>query len=492
MSRSLKTTRNLSQFAEKKLVGKSHTSAQKTDNAEGIPSNVQISTNTIFGQAVPDGPSNAPTETLYAVTSSTVQFVQFDVTEIGLTTYDADSDTQSGGDDSPQGEGPHAWSLSLPSNYESSSTTGGTKHHSKVGTAPFQNSTRVFDTLGALQLVPTNVYINTSNVANNPYIAKIYVWDGSNNSSKEATPLSTADHVDWFVDYYSGVVFFQEYNGKVPYKVEAFIYVGDMADQTTGGTTTLAGLTDTNIAGVSNNQILAYNASNSKWEAQNPASGGIERYQYVQTSGNVSANTAITIPGMNFNGATPTLADTKVFLNGQLLVGGSQSDLNSSTVDYHFSSDTQIKLVSATDPGDILAVFHTTTTFSTGKDILLHTDDAAFNNGRVITAGDGISISVATPRQLIINNTGLIQRSKTHVTSSTSYSTNDVFTVTGVDFSSKSYSDDRIDIFLGGTLLIKGVGYQLRDQVSTLSTSQFKLIGSTSISNGDIVTAILF
>ena len=110
----------------------------------------------------------------------------------------------------------------------------------------------------------------------------------------------------------------------------------------------------------------------------------------------------------------------------------------------------------------------------------------------MITAGDGISISTATPRQLVINNTGLIQRSKTHVTSSTSYSTNDVFTMTGVDFSSKSYSDDRIDIFLKGTLLIKGVGYQLKDQESTLSTNQFKLIGSTAINNGDIVTAILF
>ena len=492
MSRSLKTTRNLSQFAEKKLVGKAHTSAQKTDNAEGIPSNVQISTNTIFGQPVPDGPTNAPTETLYAVTLSTVQFVQFDVTEIGLTTYDADSNVESGGDDSPQGEGPHAWSLSLPSNYESSSTTGGTKHHPKVGTAPFKDSTRVFDTLGALQLVPTNVFINTSNVANNPYIAKIYVWDGSNPSSKETTPLSTADHVDWFVDYYSGVVFFQEFNGKVPYKVEAFIYVGDMADQTTGGTTTLHGLTDTNIPSPSNNQVLAYNSSNNKWEAQNLSTGGIERYQYIQSSGSVSANTAITIPGMDFDGVTPTLADTKVFLNGQLLLGGSQSDLNSGTVDYHFSSDTQIKLVIATDTNDMLTIFHTTTVFSTGKDLLLHTDDASFDNGRVITAGDGISISTATPRQLIINNTGLLQRSKTHVTSTTSYGTNSVFTVTGVDFSSKSYSDDRIDIFLQGTLLVKGVGYQLKDQVATLNTNQFKLIGSTSIANGDIITAILF
>ena len=195
---------------------------------------------------------------------------------------------------------------------------------------------------------------------------------------------------------------------------------------------------------------------------------------------------------MDFTGVTPTNADTTVYLNGMLLLGGTVSEVGTSDVDYAFNNNTQIRFSGDIDADDQVVVFHTTTSFSTGKDILLHADDTSFNNARVITAGDGISISTATPRQLIINNTGLIQRSKTHVTSSTTYSTNDVFTTTGVDFSSKSYSDDRIDIFLRGTLLIKNVDYQLKDQVSTLSTSQFKLIGSTTIGNGDIVTAILF
>lgn len=487
MSQALKTTRNLSQFAEKKLVGKAHSSANKTDNSESIPSNIQISTKTIFGEAVPSTPGSPPSTTLWAVTSSTVQFVQFDVEEVSLTRYDADASTAAGGDDSPQGVGPHAWSLKLTSDYESNSGS----NHSKVGNVPFENGTKVYNTIGALQIVPTNVYINASDPANNPYIPKIYTWDGSDASTKSATPLTISDHLDWFVDAYAGLVFFQEYDGRVPYKVEAFIYVGDMADQTAGAST-LAGLTDTAVGAPSNNQVLTYNSSNSKWEAQSSSSGGIERYQYVQSSGTVSAKSAITIPSMDFNGATPTLADTKVFLNGQLLLGGSQSELNSDSVDYHISSDTQIKMVTDTFLNDIIAVFHTNTSFSTGKDLMLHTEDTAFNNGRVITAGDGISISKATPRQLIINNTGLIQRSKTHVTSSTNYASNDVFTVTGVDFSTKSYSDSRIDIFLQGALLIKGIGYQLYDADNTLATNQFKLIGSTTIANGHIITAILF
>ena len=176
MSRSLKTTRNLSQIAEKKLVGKAHSSANKTDNAEDIPSAVQLNTATIFGQPVPSSPSTSITSTLYGVTS-TVQKVQFDVEEIGLTRYDADASTEAGGDDSPQSSGPHGWALKLTSDYETQSGS----NHSKVGTAPFQNGTKVFETLGGLQIVPTNMYINASDPANNPYIAKIYTWDGTNN-----------------------------------------------------------------------------------------------------------------------------------------------------------------------------------------------------------------------------------------------------------------------------------------------------------------------
>ena len=486
MSRSLKTTRNLSQIAEKKLVGKAHSSANKTDNAEDIPSAVQLNTTTIFGQSVPSGPGDSITTTLYGVTT-TVQKVQFDVEEIGLTRYDADASTEAGGDDSPQSNGPHGWALKLTSDYETQSGS----NHSKVGTAPFENGTKVFETLGALQLVPTNMYINTSDPANNPYIPKIYTWDGSNNSSKSSTPLTISDHLDWFVDAYAGTVFFQEYDGRVPYKVEAYIYVGDMAS-TTGGAGALNDLSDVNVPSPTNNQILKYNSSSSKWEAADTSGGGIERYYYAHTGATTSAGTDITISGMNFTGLNPTNADTKVYVNGQLMLGGSVSDVASSTVDYAFNNNTQMRFSFDIYAGDQVSIFYTTTSFSTGKDILLHTDDTAFNNARVITAGDGISISTATPRQLIINNTGLIQRSKTHVTSGTTYGTNAVFTVTGVDFSSKSYSDDRIDIFLEGTLLIKGVGYQLKDQDATLGTNQFKLIGSTSIANGDIVTAILF
>lgn len=488
MSTNSKTTRNLSQFAEKKLVGRAHTRADRSDVSEGIPSNIQLTTTTIFGQTVPSTPGdNAGSIALYGCDSNNrVQKVELDVSVISGTSYDADLTTDKGGGDSPQSTGTHAYSLSLPSDYQTKS--GNT--NPKRGTGVFLNSKKLFDTLGGLQIVPTNLWIDPTFVTPNPYDVKIYYKD--RNGTAQGI-LGPTDPIDWFIDPYAGIIFLQEYDqDKIPYKVECFIYIGDMAN-VTGGAGAINDLSDVNVSSPSNNQVLKYNSSSSKWEAQaEGGGGGIERYQYVQSTGTTSAKTAITVPSLDFDGATPTLADTKVFLNGQLLLGGTNTELNADSVDYHFSSDTQIKMVDQIETGDMISIYHITTSFSTGKSIALHAEDTSFNNGRVITAGDGISISTATPRQLIINNTGLIQRSKTHVTSTTNYSTNAAFTVTGVDFSSKSYSDNRIDIFLEGTLLIKGVGYQLRDQDATLGTNQFKLIGSTAIGNGDIVTAILF
>ena len=488
MATNSKTTRNLSQFAEKKLVGKAHTRADRSDVSEGIPSNIQLTTTTIFGQSVPSTPAdNAGSIALYACDSNNrIQKVELDVTVISGTSYDADSSTDKGGGDSPQSTGTHAYSLSLPSDYETKS--GNT--NPKKGTGVFTNSKRLYDTLGGLQIVPTNLFIDPTFVTPNPYEPKIHY---KNSGGVAQGPFGPTDTIDWFIDPYAGIVFLQEYDAnKIPYKVECFIYIGDMAS-VTGGAGQLNDLSDVNISSPTNNQVLKYNSSSSKWEAQaEGGGGGIERYYYVHSGSTTAADTDITISGMNFTGVTPTNADTKLYVNGQLMLGGSVSDVTGNTVDYAFNNNTQVRFSFPIEADDQISIYYTTTSFSTGKDILLHTDDTSFDNARVITAGDGITISTATPRQLIINNSGLVERTKTHVTSSTTYGTNAAFTVTGVDFSSKSYSDDRIDIFLQGTLLIKGIGYQLKDQDATLGTNQFKLIGSTSISNGDIVTAILF
>ena len=84
MATNSKTTRNLSQFAEKKLVGKAHTRADRSDVSEGIPSNIQLTTTTIFGQPVPSTPAdNAGSIALYGCDSNNrIQKVELDVTVI--------------------------------------------------------------------------------------------------------------------------------------------------------------------------------------------------------------------------------------------------------------------------------------------------------------------------------------------------------------------------------------------------------------------------
>ena len=489
MSRSLKTTRNLSQIAEKKLVGKAHSSANKTDNAEDIPSAVQLNTTTIFGQPVPSNPGTTITSTLYGVTGN-VQKVQFDVEEIGLTRYDADASTEAGGDDSPQSNGPHGWALKLTSDYESQSGS----NHSKVGSAPFENGTKVFETLGALQLVPTNMYINAADPANNPYIPKIYTWDGTNNSSKSSTPLTISDHLDWFVDAYAGTVFFQEYDGRVPYKVEAYIYIGDMAN-VTGGAGVLNDLSDVNVPSPTNSQVLTYNSSTSQWEAQAASGGGgIERYSYTHSGATVAADTDITITGMDFTGLNPTNTDTKLYLNGQLMLGGSVSDVTSDAVDYAFNNNTQVRFSFDVEADDHIAIFHTTTSFSTGKDILLHSEDTAFDGGRVITAGDGISISKATPRQLIINNDGLLQRTKANFTNLTHSTNKFTFALGSIDFSTVAHSDSRIDVFVDGILKEKDYHYSFVTNISngTLEPKQLEWILGTPPSSSARFTIIIY
>lgn len=489
-----KTTRNLSQFAEKKLVGKAHTRADRSDVSEGIPSNIQITTATIFGEEVPSSGTAIGAMSLYDVDANNrIQKIQLDVTVINGTSYNASESEEDGGGDSNQSTGPHAYSLSLPTDYVNPS--GYTNSNPKKGTGPFVNGKRLFDTLGALQIVPTNLYIDPTFQTPNPYAPKIYYVD-ANGTTKIMGP---ADPIDWFVDPYSGIVFLQEYDQyKIPTKVECYIYIGDMADQTTGsGASTLNGLTDVSVSSPSNGQILAYNSSNSRWEAQTQSSGnGIERYQYIQSSGTVAAKQAIQISGLDFNGVTPTNADTKVFLNGVLQRGGTSTELANDSVDYHWFSDTQIKMVDAIVTEDVITIYHVNTSYSNGKDILLHTDDAAFDNARVITAGDGITItkpSAPNQRQLLVSNTGLIQRTKVTFTTSTTINQNTNVTVTfptGANtFATPSYADERIDIFINGILKLKGIDYNVN---STLGASIFEWISTTPIQGTDNITVIIF
>lgn len=223
-------------FAQKKLLGKAHTSNLKIDGEEVIGSNIQTATSLVFGDPVPESPDlslnviQGPAGGQYSV-----EYVQFVLNVLTGTTYDAnDAGGGSGSDtgEASQTAGPHAYKFRFPSNYQSLT------NNPKAGLGYFNNNKLVHETLGQVQLVPPFF----SQAAPNPYIVKIYKDNGSGGVGDEIPLL---DNIDWNIDYYNGILFLQDYSSsKVPAFARAFAYVGRMASEVIssagGGGTTYA------------------------------------------------------------------------------------------------------------------------------------------------------------------------------------------------------------------------------------------------------------
>ena len=202
-----KTNLTFTNFSAKKLLAKAHTSHAATDNEEIVGSAVQISAQTIFADTVPQSPS----KTLNQVQNSSVEYVELDLNPIAASFFDAndfDTDAQS------QAAGHHAYYFSLKSSYQSDT------NNSKGGSGPFLNGQHLTGSLGALQIIPPAFSLD----APNPYTCTIY--SGSRDVEDQ---ISLTDEIDWYVDYYNGILYVQDYDAsKIPTRAKAFIYVGNM------------------------------------------------------------------------------------------------------------------------------------------------------------------------------------------------------------------------------------------------------------------------
>ena len=248
-------------FAQKKLLGKAHTSNLKVDGEELIGSNIQASFSQVFGQPIP----NSPAQTLWLLQSSsngapaTVEYIQFALTVITGTTYDADASGGGAGSDageSSQSSGPHTYRFELPSSYTSNSS------NPKEGKGVFDNGRILHETLGKVQLIPPFF----SQTSPNPYVVKIFKDNGSGGVGDEIPLL---DNIDWNVDYYNGVLFLQDYSStKIPAHAKAFAYIGEYADkgffesglsgsltQLSDGKSYLVAGTNITVASASNGQV---------------------------------------------------------------------------------------------------------------------------------------------------------------------------------------------------------------------------------------------
>ena len=201
------------QFAAKKLLGKSHVRNTFTDAQEAYPSTVSVVSDGVFAEAIPRVPGTA----MYTVYSGSVEKVYFDIVPIGDSVYDA-NDSGEGGEEA-QASGHHAYYLKLPSNYESTSS------NSNKGTGEFTNDKRLYLSKGGLQIVPpftTDAGLPGSS-GNNYYGIEIYKGDPTNVANK----ISETSATDWQFDYYSGIIFVQDYDASlVPVTASAYLYVG--------------------------------------------------------------------------------------------------------------------------------------------------------------------------------------------------------------------------------------------------------------------------
>lgn len=468
--RPFKTNRNLAQYAAKKVLGKAHTRALSSDLQENLPSSIQLSAATIFAESIPANPEEEPSSILWE-TTNTVQYVELLAVEIDGTRYNAIQSADYGGEDTNNTTGPHAWYLKLPADYEDVAAGS----HLYVGTAPFVNDTPLYQTLGKLQAVPTNFYINPDDPAINPYTPKIYTWNGKDENTKSTIPLTTNDSLDWFFDPYSGIVFFQEYDGRVPYKVGCYLYVGSFADTGLGGS---------GGAGGAPTEV-----------------GGLSRAFRFITEDTV-AFTAIDIPDLDLSGIDWNPSQMSVYLNGQLLMNGTPSQVNSMNADYALTTNGPETFVTFNQPvevGDIITVLFVQLGSIRPSNFLVFEEEQDLPNARVIVAGDGISIDTTNPREFLISATGLTERIKHHESANYGYIGNpddgvgDVYTfATNIDFSSNEYNDTRTDIFIDGRLRIKNLHYLMSDGDSSLAVNQIRLLGEEKIEMHNTVSVIMY
>ena len=216
-----KSNLTLTNLAAKKLLGKAHTSNIKDVNNEGLPSNVSVASEGVFSEPLPNSPGT-DFYTLYSSSAgdpATVEKVDLAVVEIISSRYDADAEANGGPGDESSEFGPHGFYMQLPSFYQTTSS------NPNRGTGSFVNNSIIYNSRGALQIVPP--FMSTENP--NKYQLKLY-----NSDSQE---ISFTDNIDWTVDYYAGTIFIQDYTSsisgisKVPVSASAYLYTGKYLDE---------------------------------------------------------------------------------------------------------------------------------------------------------------------------------------------------------------------------------------------------------------------
>ena len=220
-----KTNVTFTNFAAKKLLGKTQTRPKLTDADDAFPSNVSVPGAGVFAESLPSEPGT-DYFTMYSASEgapATVERVYFDLVGIADSVYDGGLEDSAEGGDSAQGSTTHAYYLKLPSNYETTSS------NPNRGSGNFVNDKRLYLSKGGLQLVPpftTDAGLPGASGVNR-YFVEIFTGDPTNPLNK----ISETSAIDWQFDYYSGILFIQDSASAAPGTASAYLYVGKYLDE---------------------------------------------------------------------------------------------------------------------------------------------------------------------------------------------------------------------------------------------------------------------
>jgi hypothetical protein len=284
------TTKNQLLIAFKKLVGKAHTNSQFGSVNESVGTNVQIDSSTIFSQQIP----NSPSSSLYSITNNVVEKIKFNLVSIPLSQYTANGVAGGGitadGDGAPtQGtfsNGIHAFALTLPGDYEVSSS------NSKKGTGVFINGQSLTGSNGVLQIV-----------------AERYGSSYAPSVSSSSGIIAALDEENYVLDPYSGILFLQDIN-RVPTSVTAYVYIGDFLEKT---------IQDISSSVTSSSQILQ-----KTYISSSVAISSSQRVVFA--TNNLDSNLSITLPSVALADSSEYYIIKSDSLTGSVFVSGNLTD----------------------------------------------------------------------------------------------------------------------------------------------------------------------
>ena len=200
------------QIALKKLVGKAHTKNELEFYNEPKSSGLTVSFDKIIGETIPTTPLKGST---YAITDGVVEFVRLPLVVL---------------DESEQNGNIHAFGAKLPPNTSSSSNDGyeASSSNPLKGTEEFVDDKQIHSTNGKIQFIPDSY--------GNLYGVKVF--KGGNYNKGTGTEIPKLDVRNWYFDYFNGILFqqtgFPRNSADNPDFIEAFIYIGKMADKKAG------------------------------------------------------------------------------------------------------------------------------------------------------------------------------------------------------------------------------------------------------------------